>query len=75
MLRHNKCMLRQKITFQGKFTLKFLYLNSTNRNFISLMEGVISINALILWNEHILQAVNFQQANTYYDMTKTVRHF
>ena len=33
------------------------------------------IIALILWNEHILQAVNFQQGNTYYDMTKKVRHF
>ena len=61
-------MLRKE-TFQGKFILKVLYLNSTNRNFISLMEGAISINALILWNEHISQAVNFQQANTHYDMT------
>ena len=39
------------------------------------MEEAISINALILRNKHILQAVNFQQANTYYDMTKIVRHF
>ena len=39
------------------------------------MEGAISINALILWNEHISEAVNFQQANTHYDMTKTVTHF
>ena len=63
-------MLRKKKkTFQRKFILKVLYLNSTNRNFISLMEGAISINALILWNEHISQAVNFQQANTHYDMT------
>ena len=70
-----KCMLRKEITFQRKLILKVLYLNSTNRNFISLMEGAISINALILWNEHISQAVNFQQANTHYDMTKIVRHF
>ena len=46
-------MLRKEIILQGKFILKVLYLNSTNRNFISLMEGAISINALILWNEHI----------------------
>ena len=39
------------------------------------MEEAISINALILRDKHILQAVNFQQANTYYDMTKIVRHF
>ena len=70
-----KCMLRQKITFKRKFILEVLYLNSTNRNFISLMEGAISIIALILWNEHISQAVNFQQENTHYDMTKKVRHF
>ena len=31
------------------------------------MEGAISINALILWNEHISQAVNFQQTNTDYN--------
>ena len=65
----------KKITFQRKFILKVLYLNSTNRNFISLMEGAISINALILWNEHISQAVIFQQAKTHYDMTKIVRNF
>ena len=70
-----KCMLRQKITFQRKFMLKVLYLNSTKRNFISLMEGAISINALILWNKLISQAVNFQQANSYYNMTKIVRYF
>ena len=52
-------MLRKEIILQGKFILKVLYLNSTNRNFISLMKGAISINALILWNEHISQAVNF----------------
>ena len=68
-------MLRKEITFKRKFILKVLYLNSTNRNFISLMEGAISINALILWNKHISQAVNFQQANTYYNMTKIVRYF
>ena len=68
-------MLRKEITLQRKITLKVLYLNSTNRNFISLMEGAISINALILWNKHISQAVNFQQANTYYDITKIVRYF
>ena len=62
-----KCMLRKEITFQRKLILKVLYLNSTNRNFISLMEGAISINALILWNEHISQAVNFQQVSTHYD--------
>ena len=39
------------------------------------MEGAININALILWNEHISQAVNFQQAKTHYDMTKIVRNF
>ena len=67
-------MLRKKKkTFQRKFILKVLYLNSTNRNFISLMEGAISINALILWN--ISQAVNFQQEKTHYDMTKIVRNF
>ena len=52
----------KKLTFQRIFLLKVLYLNSTNRNFVSLMEDAISINALILWNEHISQAVNFQQA-------------
>ena len=39
------------------------------------MESAISINALILWNEHISQAVNVQQANTHYNMTKIVRNF
>ena len=67
-------MLRKEITLQRKITLKVLYLNSTNRNFISLMEGAISINALILWNKHISQAVNFQQANTHYNMTK-IEHY
>ena len=67
-------MLRQKITFKRKFILNVLYLNSTNKNFISLMEGAISIIALILWNKHISQAVNFQQGYDY-DMTKKVRHF
>ena len=52
-------MLRKEITLQRKITLKVSYLNSTNRNFISLMEGAISINALILWNKHISQVVNF----------------
>ena len=68
-------MLRKKITFQRKFILKVLHLNGTNRNFVSLTEGAISINILILWNEHILHAVNFEQANTHYDMTKIVRQF
>ena len=68
-------MLRKKKTFQRKFILKVLYLNSTNINFISLMEGAISISALILWYEHISQAVKFQQGKTYYDKTKIVRHF
>ena len=68
-------MLRKEITFQKKIILKVLYLNSTNRNFISLMEGAISINALILWNEHISQVVNFQQTETHYDITKIVRNF
>ena len=40
-------MLRKEITLQRKIILKVLYLNSTNINFISLMEDVISINALI----------------------------
>ena len=53
----------KNITFQGKFILKVLSLNSTNRNFISLTEGATSINALILWNEHISHAANFEQAN------------
>ena len=42
-----------KETFQGKFILKVSYLNSTNRNFTSLMKVAISINALTLRNEHI----------------------
>ena len=67
--------ITKKRTFQRKFILKVLYLNSTNRKFIPLMEGAISINALILWKEHISQVVSFQQANTQYDMTKIVRHF
>ena len=70
-----KCMLRKKITFQRKLILKVLLLNSTSRNFVSLIEGVISINALILWNKHISHAVNFEQANTHYDMTNIVRQF
>ena len=64
-----------KNNFQKKIYIKSFNLNSTNRNFISLMEGAISIIALILWNEHISQVVNFQQENTHYDMTKKVRHF
>ena len=36
------------------------------------MEGAININALILWNEHISYAINFEQENTHYDMTKIV---
>ena len=64
-----------KNNFQKKIYIKSFNLNSTNRNFISLMEGAISIIALILWNEHISQAVNFQQGNNHYDMTKKVRHF
>ena len=75
IVKKTKCMLRKEITFKRKFILKVLYLSSTNRNFISLMEGAISINALILWNEHISQAVIFQQAKTHYDMTKIVRNF
>ena len=63
-------MLRKKKTFQRKLILKVLYLNSTSRNFISLTEGATSINGLMLWNEHISHAVNFEQANTHYDMTK-----
>ena len=59
-----KCMLQKEITFQRKFILKVLYLNSTNINLISLMEGAMSINVLILWNKHISQAFNFQQAKT-----------
>ena len=46
-------MLQKEVTFQRKFILNILYLNSTNINFVSLMEGAISINALMLWNEHI----------------------
>ena len=65
----------KKNTFQRKLILKVLYLNSTNRNFILLIEGAISISALILWNKHISHAVNFEQANTHYDMTKILRHF
>ena len=65
-------MLRKEIAFQGKFILKVLYLNSINRNVISLMKGAISINALILWNIHISQVAKFQQAYSHYDMTKTV---
>ena len=65
----------KRTTFQRKLVLKVLYLNSTNRKLISLIEGAISINALILWDEHISHAVNFEQANTHYDMTKIVRHF
>ena len=68
-------MLGDKIAFQRKFILEVLHLNNTNRNFISLIEGAISINALILWNEHISYAVNFEQANTHYNMTKIVRQF
>ena len=75
IVRKTKCMLRKEITFKGKFTLKVLYFSSTNRNFISLMEGAISIDALILWNEHISQTVIFQQAKTHYHMTKIVRNF
>ena len=60
---------------QIKFILKVLHLNTTNRNFVSLIEGAISINALILWNEHISDAVNFEKANTHYDMTNIVRQF
>ena len=48
IVKKTKCMLQQKVTFQRKFILKVLYLNSTNRNFMSLMEGAVSINALIL---------------------------
>ena len=66
-------MLRKKITFQRKFILNVLHLNDTNRNFISLIEEVIRINALILWNEHISRAVNFEQTNTHYDMAIIVR--
>ena len=68
-------MLRNKIAFQRKFISKVLHLNNTNRNFISLIEGAISINALILWNEHISHAVNIEQVNTHYDMSNIVRQF
>ena len=64
-----------KITFHRKFILKVLYLKSTNRNFVSDLECVISVNALMLWNEHISHAVSFEQVNTLYDMTKVARHF
>ena len=70
-----KCMLRKKLTFQRKLILIVLYFNSINRNFISLIEGAISINGLVLSNDHISHAVNFEQANTHYDMTKLVRDF
>ena len=66
------CVLQKKIIFQRKYILKVLHLNSTNRNFLSLIEGAISINALTLWNEHISHAANFEQANTHYDMTNIV---
>ena len=75
IVKKTKCMLRKEITFKRKFILKVLYFSSTNRNFISLMEGAISIDALILWNEHISQTVIFQQAKTHYHMTKIVRKF
>ena len=58
-------MLRDKIAFQRKFIVEVLHLNNTNRNFISLTEAALSINALILWNEPISHAVNFEQANKY----------
>ena len=38
----------KKENFQKKLMLKVLYLNSTNGNFISIIEGVISIKALPL---------------------------
>ena len=68
-------VVTKKKTFQRQLILKFLYLNSTNRNFIPLTEGTININALILWNELISHAVKFEQVNAHYDMTKIVRHF
>ena len=68
-------VVTKKKTFQRQLILKFLHLNSSNRNFISLTEGAISINALILWNELISHAVKFEQANAHYDMTRIVRHF
>ena len=49
-----------KNNFPKKFILKVLYLNSTNRNFMSHMEGAISINALIPWHEQILQAISYK---------------
>ena len=58
-------MLRDKIAFQRTFIVEVLHLNNTNRNFISLTEAALSINALILWNEHISHAVNFERANKY----------
>ena len=70
-----KCILRKEITFQRKFILKVLYLNSTSINFILLMEGAISINALIMWNEHISEVINFQQAKTHDNMSKILRNF
>ena len=77
VVKKTKCMLRKKITFQRKLILKVLYLNSTTRDFISFvsLEGTISINASIVWNQHISHTVDFQQANTHFDMTKIVRHF
>ena len=75
IVKNAKPMLRKEITFQRKCILKVLYLNGTNRNFISLREGAVSINALILWNKHISQAINFQQAKNHYAMTKILRNF
>ena len=65
----------KKDNFPKKIYIKSFTSHSTNRNLVSLIEGAISINALILWNEHISHAVNFEQANTHYDMIKIVRHF
>ena len=41
-------MLQKIIIFQRKLMLKVLYLNTTNSNFMSLTESVISIKELIL---------------------------
>ena len=61
LLKKTKCMLQKTKTFQRKLISKVLYRHSTNRNFISLTEGTISFNALILWNKHISNAVNFNR--------------
>ena len=67
----------KKVTFRRKLILKVLYFNSTKRiciplieGVISIIEGIISIHALILWNEHISRVASFKQANTHYYMAE-----